>query len=70
MVEKQMMRGAIPVLLLVFGAVAGCTCNGAVAPNMDAGTGDSGPTDSGPDASFADPCAYYYCPPPSSDGGQ
>lgn len=64
------MRGTIPVLLLVFGAVAGCTCNGAVSPSMDAGTdaGDSGP-DGGDGGHIIDPCAYYPCPPPSGDGG-
>src|SRR5208283_1268883 len=68
MVERQMMRGAIPVLLLAFGAIAGCTCNGNVSPLTDGGNvvADAG-TDSGPPP--VNDCAYYYCPPISSDGG-
>ncbi|MGO9063998.1 MAG: hypothetical protein ACLPM8_14390 [Myxococcaceae bacterium] len=64
-----MMRGTFPVLLLVFGAVAGCTCNGNVSPMQDGGPGADSGVDGGQDSGPIDPCAYYYCPPPSTDGG-
>jgi large repetitive protein len=77
MVERQLMRRAFPVLLLVFGAISGCKCSGDVSPVADGGGGptpDGGPnTDGGgvvgPDGGIVDPCEFIYCPPPSTDGG-
>jgi len=63
------MRGAFPVLLLVFGAASGCNCKGDVSNLPDGGTvADAGPVDAGFDAG-QDPCEFIYCPPPSTDGG-
>jgi hypothetical protein len=69
MLERQLMRGALPVLLLFLGAASGCNCNkGDVSPG-DSGLpdGSSGPPDSGTDA--GNPCDFIYCPPPNTDGG-
>ena len=68
MVEKRLMRRAFPVLLLALGAVSGCTCNGNVSPNNDAGTVTDGGPDAGPDGG-QDVCEFIYCPPPNTDGG-
>jgi hypothetical protein len=68
MVEKRMMRGAWPVLVLALGAVSACTCNGNVSPNADGGLTDAGQDAGQPDAG-PDPCEFIYCPPVSTDGG-
>src|SRR5450432_3195565 len=67
MLEQRMMRGALPALLLVFGAVSGCNCNGKVSSVEDSGVPDgSFVPDGGPDA--GNPCEFIYCP-QDSDGG-
>ncbi len=65
------MRGTFLVLLLVLGAVSGCTCKGDVSNIADSGGGptDGGSGDAGPDGGTVNPCEFIYCPPPSTDGG-
>jgi hypothetical protein len=70
MAEKQLMRGAYPVLLLVLGAVSGCTCNGDVSNIADGGAVTDAGFDGGTDGGgTVNPCEFIYCPPPSTDGG-
>jgi len=64
------MRGAYPVLLLVLGAVSGCTCNGDVSNIADGGAVTDAGFDGGTDGGgTVNPCEFIYCPPPSTDGG-
>jgi hypothetical protein len=70
MAEKQLMRRAFPVLLLVLGAASGCNCKGDVSNIPDGGTSLDGGPDAGPDGGpIVNPCEFIYCPPSSTDGG-